>query len=335
MAIVTVSYQHGSRGEAIAAEVAQRLGFSLVTSQKVDEVIRDRYQLDLSLAGGLQHSPRANQSSKVFANLISAILTDLSLLQDLVIVECGAQFIFRAFPNSVHIRIIAPRDIRAHNLMTDRDISFDQALDEMDEHELRHKRFLRSSFRRPSDTPERYDLTINTGALEMSSAVELILQAVSLKKLRDYGLVSNESVERAKVRNQIRVAMALSRLATSFEKPDPQFAHPSERVFARLLDFYQIPWQYEPRTFPLEHDENGSVIEAFSPDFYLPDSNLYVELTTMKQSLVTKKNRKVKRLRELYPDIKIRLLYQKDYEDLIFKYTAQIRDQGSGGPVEA
>jgi cytidylate kinase len=327
LAIVTVSYQHGSGGEAIAAEVAQRLGFSLVTSQKVDEVIRDRYQLDLSLEGGLQNSPRENESSKVFANLISAILTDLSLRQDLVIVECGAQFIFRAFPNSVHVRIIAPRDIRAHNLMTDRDISFDQALDEMDEHELRHKRFLRSSFRRPSETPERYDLTINTGALEMSSAVELILQAVSLKKLRDYGLVSNESVERAKVRNQIRVAKALARLATGFN-PDPQFAHPSERVFARLLDFYQIPWQYEPRTFPLEHDENGNVIEAFSPDFYLPDSDLYVELTTMKQSLVTKKNRKVKRLRELYPDIKIRLLYQKDYEDLIFKYTAH-------GPVES
>src|SRR3974377_1389818 len=88
---------------------------------------------------------------------------------------------------------------------------------------------------------------------------------------------------------------------------DARFAHESEEEFARLLDFYGIRWQYEPRTFPLEYDDKGNITEAFSPDFYLPDSDLFVELTTMKQSLVTKKNRKVRRLLELYPDIKIRL----------------------------
>jgi len=101
-----------------------------------------------------------------------------------------------------------------------------------------------------------------------------------------------------------------------------QFAHPSELLFARLLDFYGIRWEYEPRTFPLRYDDQGNILEAFSPDFYLPDSDLFVELTTMKQSLVTKKNRKVRLLREMYPDLKIRLLYQKDFEDLLFKYTA-------------
>ena len=94
------------------------------------------------------------------------------------------------------------------------------------------------------------------------------------------------------------------------------------------MDFYGIRWQYEPRTFPLRYDEQGNIIEAFSPDFYLPDSDLYVELTTMKQSLVTKKNRKVRLLCQIYPGIQIRLLYQKDFEDLIFKYTA--KDQKSG-----
>ena len=144
-----------------------------------------------------------------------------------------------------------------------------------------------------------------------------------LKKLPDYGLVSSETVERAKLRNQIRLARAFTRLTQGAGGTHPQFAHPSERVFARLLDFYRIRWEYEPRTFPLEYDEQGNVAEAFTPDFYFPDSDLYVELTTMKQSLVTKKNHKLKRLRELYPEIKIRLLYQKDFEDLIFKFGAQ------------
>ena len=97
------------------------------------------------------------------------------------------------------------------------------------------------------------------------------------------------------------------------------FAHPSEEEFARILDFYNIEWVYEPRSFPLRW-EDDRVTEMFTPDFYLPGLNLYVELTTMKQSLVTEKNRKLRRLGELYPDIKITLLYRKDYDRLLAKY---------------
>jgi hypothetical protein len=99
-----------------------------------------------------------------------------------------------------------------------------------------------------------------------------------------------------------------------------RFAHPSERECARILDFYQIPWQYEPRTFPIEWDKKGKVVSSFAPDFYLPDLDLYIELTTMSQKLVTKKNRKVRRLREIYPDIHIKILYQRDFRSLLFKY---------------
>ena len=58
------------------------------------------------------------------------------------------------------------------------------------------------------------------------------------------------------------------------------------------------------------------MLEAFTPDFYLPEQDLYVEVTTMKQSLVTKKNRKVRRLRELYPDVRIRIFYRRDLDAL-------------------
>lgn len=100
----------------------------------------------------------------------------------------------------------------------------------------------------------------------------------------------------------------------------PYFAHPSEAEFARLLDFYQVRWEYEPRTFPLQWDKEGHVVEAFTPDFYLPDVDLYVELTTLNQRLVTKKNRKLRRLRELYPNVNIKLFYSKDFQSLMIKY---------------
>jgi hypothetical protein len=100
----------------------------------------------------------------------------------------------------------------------------------------------------------------------------------------------------------------------------PSFAHPSEKDFAKVLDFYRIKWEYEPRSFPIEWDEEGRVIEEFTPDFYLPELDLYIELTTLKQKLVTKKNRKVRKLRELYPDVNIKIFYGRDYKRLLQKF---------------
>ena len=98
------------------------------------------------------------------------------------------------------------------------------------------------------------------------------------------------------------------------------FAHPSERDFARVLDFYGVEWRYEPRTFVLHENVDGHPTEAFSPDFYLPDLDLYIELTTLKQRLVTKKNRKIRELRQRYPGINVMILYRKDWQNLAVKY---------------
>jgi len=99
-----------------------------------------------------------------------------------------------------------------------------------------------------------------------------------------------------------------------------RFAHNSERQFAKLLDFYGVAWDYEPRTFVLEWDRTGGPAQAFTPDFYLPAYDLYIEITTLNQKLVTKKNRKARRLVELYPGVQIRVLYQRDYLHLLVKY---------------
>ena len=96
----------------------------------------------------------------------------------------------------------------------------------------------------------------------------------------------------------------------------PRFASLAELECAKVLDYYDVAWEYEPRTFVLEEDADGRVKEAFTPDFFLPDQNLYVEITAMKQSLVTRKNRKLRKLRERYPDVRIKLFYRRDLERL-------------------
>jgi hypothetical protein len=99
-----------------------------------------------------------------------------------------------------------------------------------------------------------------------------------------------------------------------------RFAHDSERQFARLLDFYGVRWQYEPHSFVLEHDADGAPVRAFRPDFHLPDHDLYIEITTLRQKLVTKKNRKARELMERYPGVRVKVLYQRDYLHLLVKY---------------
>ena len=112
--------------------------------------------------------------------------------------------------------------------------------------------------------------------------------------------------------------------STAFEArasaPRAPFANLSEEEFARILDFYQIEWQYEPRSFPLEYNGSGDVTESFTPDFYIPQFDLYIELTTLKQDLVTKKNRKIRRLRELYPEINLKVFYGRDYRKLLERF---------------
>ena len=113
------------------------------------------------------------------------------------------------------------------------------------------------------------------------------------------------------------------------EKPDfqehsgtepPHFVNEAEVECARILDFHGIAWEYEPHSFILEQDEDGRVLEAFTPDFYLPEQDTYLEVTVMKQSLVTRKHRKVRKLRERYPDVKIKLYTRRDFERLSHKY---------------
>ena len=99
-----------------------------------------------------------------------------------------------------------------------------------------------------------------------------------------------------------------------------EFAHSAEANFSRILDYYGIKWEYEPRTFPLTWDEQGNVTEAFAPDFYLPEQDLYIELTTLRPQLTTKKNRKLSRVKELYPDMNVKLFKRHDLRDLMIKY---------------
>jgi len=104
----------------------------------------------------------------------------------------------------------------------------------------------------------------------------------------------------------------------------PRFQNEAELECAKVLDYYRVPWMYEPRTFVLKEGADGKVVEAFTPDFYLPEQDLYIEITMMKQSLVTRKNRKLRKLRERYPEVNIKLFYKRDVARLAERFKLPI-----------
>jgi anti-anti-sigma factor len=93
------------------------------------------------------------------------------------------------------------------------------------------------------------------------------------------------------------------------------FAHPVERELARLFDRHGIAWEYEPHTFVLEWDEDGTVREAFTPDFFLPDLGIYVECTVMRQALTRHKRRKARKTQER-TGATVEIMFKRDVERL-------------------
>lgn len=114
-----------------------------------------------------------------------------------------------------------------------------------------------------------------------------------------------------------------------------RFDHRSEQQFARLLDFYEIDWEYEPRTFQLSPEDEGGTPQEFTPDFYLPAFDLYIEITTLNEKLITKKNRRIRKLLQEYPTLNCKILYQRDYLHLLTKYGLEDVVHPSTTPAQA
>jgi len=182
------------------------------------------------------------------------------------------------------------------------------------------------------DSRVQFPEMANQAGIHSILGIPIISGGSAIGSIRLYSKAARSFTNRdisfvATMANLVSIAFECEPKATNTETKVPSlrnvrsvnFANPSEQEFADILDFYNIEWVYEPRSFPLQWEGN-KVIEMFTPDFYLPGLDLFIEVTTLKQSLATKKNRKLSRLQQLYPDIKIMLLHKKEYNRLLARY---------------
>jgi cytidylate kinase len=308
MAFIAVSGEPGCRQEEVARIAAQRLHCELVTEAGIAQMIAAEF-------GEANPIP-----DKAWRPLATSILASLGAEAHLIVCGTGAEGLMTDLPEVFRFHVTAPESVRMANVVSDGHLSRPEAkawLRRMQSGEAQQRK--RRLGRKASPTTS-FDLILNTKGMATAEIVDLLEAAVRLRRLLDAGPLPLPAA--AKIQFQMRLQLARFGIVP----PDRMrverkpFGHPSEEVFANLLDFYRIAWDYEPRSFPLQWDKDGQVSEAFTPDFYLPEFDLYVELTTMKQANVTKKNRKIRLLRTIYPHVNIQVFYQKDVQDLVMKY---------------
>jgi len=317
MALIAVSGHPGCRYEEVARIGAHRLDFELLTQARLRTLM------------GAEFGPETAIPDKAYPSLATSILARAATESHIVYCAVGGEVQARHFPGMLRVHVVAPENVRIGNLMLDSRLERPAARQRLLQLEAADRAYRKSMFGRTRVTAELFDLVLNAESLTSEQMAEVIETVVVSSGLKERGYLSPA----AEAQLQFQMRLRLARFG--IVPPDKitlrrkMFANPSEEMFANLLDFYRIAWEYEPRSFPIHLDQNGNTLEAFTPDFYLPEFDLYVELTTMKQAHVTRKNRKVRLLRELYPKVNIQVFYQKDFENLIFKYGL------AGRPVEA
>ena len=289
---------------------AQRLEGELVTESALDKMIGDQFG-------------EANQAipGKAWRPLAASILATLGM-EHLHIVMCctGAEMLARDLPGVFRFHLVAPESMRLDNLASDGRLTRPSAKTHLRKLAAAQSETRKLRFGQKASPATSFDLIVNAQTMAPAEMVDLLISTMRSRSLPEAVPLSAQAA--AKVQFEVRLQLARFGIVP----PDrvrverKPFGHPSEEVFANLLDFYRIAWDYEPRSFPLQWDKDGKVSEAFTPDFYLPEFDLYVELTTMKQANVTKKNRKIRLLRAIYPHVNIQVFYQKDVQDLVMKY---------------
>ncbi len=304
MALLTISGEPASRWEEVANAAAQLLNFELITEARLEQWKREEF-------GDVEIPDRAWRATVV------SIAARLAMEHHLVIAVPDAESLFEPMPMLLRAGVVASEARRIGNVMLDRRVERAEARKILNEMDARARSIQRARFGR---TKESFDLILRADSLEPPQMAEILRAAVCVRGLMDEGLLS--AAAEAQIQFQMRLQLSKHGIVPAGRASIKrvEFGHPSEEWFANLLDFYRIQWQYEPRSFPLQWDKDGNVTEAFTPDFYLPDFDQYIELTTMKQANVTKKNRKIKLLRAIYPHINIQVFYQKDFQDLVSKY---------------
>lgn len=308
MAVITISRQNGSLGDELATYLAGKLHCEVITreyamenffeateegEESVSEKLADSAKFFLSEIPG--------KGGVTYKDQLTQKITQIADSSDnLIVVGLGSCVMLKERTDVIHVRVIASLETRKKRIARRYNVTEHEAESTVTIGDRKHKRFVSILFEKDLAETELYDITLNTDDLSVEECAQAVLALAGRKAQRSK--ISDETTRDDSIDHQTEA---------------PVFKNETEAEFAKILDMYGIEWMYEPKTFPIEWDEEGNIRMAFSPDFYLPKFDLYLELTTMEQKYVTKKNKKARMVMDLYPGTNVRIVYKKDFQELV------------------
>lgn len=308
MAIITISRVSGSLGDELGSYLKDKLQATIINREIALGSFFASYPDDVKtkLSESSKHFnlpiPDSDLTYKdIVIKNIQAIYDDArSKEYNLIIMGLGGACYFHNNPDVINIRITASVETRIRRLSRRYNITSEEANSILRISDRKHKRFVSELWGKDISSSELFDISFNSDMLSVEEMADSVIALIKKHELRTK--IEDEASRDSSINHQTET---------------PVFKNQTEEDFARILNAYNIEWLYEPKTFPIEWDAEGNVRMAFSPDFYLPKFDLYLELTTMDQKYVTKKNKKLRMVKELYPGTNIRIVYKKDYYELI------------------
>lgn len=302
MKFVTISRDTGSLGDEIAKLLAEKLGVLQITRDYALKnwfpEIASAHELHM-LSESPGYYAKISSIGMTFQQFLEKKLHETVAAQPVVISGMGSQIIFQDHSEALHIKITGSREIRIKRMIDRNNLSFDDAKKILELTDRRHKRYILILYHTEWMDSLIYDLTINTDRIDTEEAVRITMDLYNRIKEKNEDLIKE-------VENGL--------------PKEIHFKNESEEEFAKVLDMYNLEWEYEPRTFPLKWDSEGNITQAFSPDFYLPRFNTYIELTIMNQKYTSVKRKKMELLKKLYPGTNISIVYKDDFHNLVKRF---------------
>lgn len=304
MPVITLTHLPGTLGEEIARRLSLKLGIPLWERKDTGalflEDIATPYDIELLDESPKHYLRNAKNGISFRDNVISGLKRFADEGNSVILGIVPALFL-RNHPNAIHIHVTAPLELRTERLLSLRGQTAQSVQAEIEAKDRLFKRYGSILFNETSQDPFLYHITINTGNISVDAAVNIIAESYRDHLAREVLLNSSEEEQRVQFR----------------QEESSRMKNPSEIEFAKILDMYHLRWVYEPKTFPLAWDEEGRVTMAFSPDFYLADYDLYLELTVMNPKYTQEKRFKTREIERLYPGTQVRLVQKRDYQHLL------------------
>jgi cytidylate kinase len=177
---ITVSRQMGSLGYTVASLAAETLGFRLVWRELINQAAMKAGAPELALAAidelgllGICPSPAACQA---YRQAVQDIITGLADEGNIIIIGRAGQSILAGRPGVIHVRVVAPFDLRAQRIAMRNQVSIEGAQAQVEASDRFRSAYLKRFYKINWDDPRLYDLVLNTAHLTPGLAADLIVR---------------------------------------------------------------------------------------------------------------------------------------------------------------